>query len=89
MNVIPWYATVIRLIVPFSILRWQLGGILISMVVDMYDWKFVHVITGEDMIMYQTWDKALDLYYWLFIIWVIWRTWKDAWVKKVALGLFG
>lgn len=88
MNVIPWYITVIRLIVPFSILRWQLGGILISMVVDVYDWQFVNVMSAEDTIVYQTWDKTLDLYYWLFIIWIILSTWKDAWAKKVAFGLF-
>jgi len=89
MNVVPWFVTATRLIVPFSILRWQLGGILVSIVVDLYDWKFVHVVTDEDMVVYQAWDKALDLYYWLFIVWIIVRSWKDAWAKKMALGFFG
>jgi len=87
MSVIPWYITVVRLLVPASILRWSLWGLLASSIVDMYDWKFVSVMTDQDMIVYQSWDKAMDLYYWLFILWIVW-SWKDSWAKKIAVGLF-
>ena len=30
----------------------------------------------------------MDSYAFLFIIWVVWH-WKDAWARRVALGLFG
>ncbi len=87
MSVIPWYVTIVRLFVPLLMLRWSLGGLLASNVVDMYDWKFVNVMTDQDMMIYQSWDKAMDLYYWLFILWIVWL-WKDSWIKKVAIGLF-
>ena len=87
MNVIPWYVTVVRLLVPASILCWPLWGLLASTVVDMYDWKFVYVVTDQDMVIYQAWDKVMDLYYWLFALWIV-RSWKDSWARKVAVGLF-
>ena len=87
MNVIPWYVTVVRLLVPASILSWPLWGLLASTVVDMSDWEFVHVVTDQDMVVYQAWDKAMDLYYWLFALWIV-RSWKDSWARKVAVGLF-
>jgi len=39
------------------------------------------------MVVYQAWDKAMDLFYWLFILWIVW-SWKDVWTKRVAFGLF-
>lgn len=87
MSVIPWYVTVVRLLVPISILRWPLWGVLAAVVADMYDWKFVSVVTDQDLALYQAWDKGMDFYYWLFILWVVWK-WKDIWAKRVAVGLF-
>jgi len=87
MNVIPWYVMMVRLLVPISILRWSLWGLLASTVVDMYDWKFVQVVTDQDVVAYQSWDKVMDLYYWLFALWIVWL-WKDVWARKVAVGLF-
>ena len=87
MSVVPWYITVVRLLVPVSILRWSLWGLLASTIVDMYDWKFVSVITDQDMVFYQSWDKAMDLYYWFFVLWIVWL-WKDDWARKIAAGLF-
>ncbi len=87
MNVIPWYVTAVRLLVPVSILRWPLWGLLASSVADMYDWKFIHVITDQETATYQAWDKAMDLYYWLFILWIV-RLWKESWARKMAVGLF-
>ena len=87
MSVVPWYITIVRLLVPVSILRWSLWGLLASSIVDMYDWKFVHVATDQDMVVYQSWDKVMDLYYWLFVLWIVW-SWKDSWARKVAVALF-
>lgn len=57
------------------------------MIVDMYDWKFVHVVSAETDKVYQAWDKGMDLYYWLFILWVV-RSLQDKWARQVAWGLF-
>ena len=37
---------------------------------------------------YQNWDKAMDLYASLFIVWIV-RQWHDVWARRVALGFFG
>jgi len=79
--------TLIRLIVPFSILKWPLPGILLSNLADLYDWQFAPVHNAADMKLYQTWDKAMDLYYWLFALVIVFR-WKDIWAKRIAVGLF-
>lgn len=83
----PFIETIIRLIVPFSIFKWPLTGIIISNLSDMYDWKFIKVKTAEDLRLYQTWDKAMDLYYQTIIVLVILR-FKDEIFKKTAIILF-
>lgn len=85
--VVPFYIILIRLIVPFSILRWSLFGILLSTLVDMYDWKFVHVASDTDLAFYQYLDKGFDFYYLLFALIVAFR-WKDILAKNIAIFLF-
>lgn len=87
MDIIPWYITPIRLLIPFIILRYPLLGIIASMLADGVDWQFIDVLTPADTVIYQSWDKMIDLYYWLFILWIV-RSWKDIWAKRVAFGLF-
>lgn len=84
---IPVFQTVVRLLIPLSILRFPLIGILLAMLVDMYDWKFVSLATPEQYNFYQNWDKALDFYYQLFIIFIVFR-FKDEIAKKTAIFLF-
>ena len=88
MSYIPWYVTTIRLVVPFLILRFPLLGILASMVADGADWILIGVTSNEIDAVYQNWDKAMDSYSFLFIVWVVWH-WRDSWTRSVALGLFG
>lgn len=85
---IPWYLTLVRLIIPISILRFPLLGILASIAADASDWIFVGVTSSEMNTIYQNWDKAMDVYSFLFIVWVVY-TWQNIWARKVALGLFG
>jgi len=58
MSVIPWYVTAVRLLVPFSILRWPLWGLLASSVVDMYDWKFVQVTTSQERVFWHYFNSG-------------------------------
>jgi hypothetical protein len=85
---IPWYVTFARLLAPVLILSWPFWGIVATMFVDTVDWKFIQVVTSSDNIAYQAWDKMMDLYSWIFILWIL-RSWKDVWARKVAIMLFG
>jgi len=82
------YLTIIRLVIPFAILRLPLFGILASIWVDSSDWDIIGVKSSDMDKIYQNWDKAMDLYAFLFIVWVVCQ-WKDVWAKRVALGFFG
>jgi len=85
---IPWYLTVIRLIVPISILRFPLLGMLASIEADILDWNFIGVTSGQVNVVYQNWDKAMDFYSYLFVVWIVLH-WSDIWARRIALGLFG
>lgn len=87
MNSIPWYLTLVRLIVPISILRFPLFGILASIYVDSADWKVIGVTSDNLDYIYQNWDKAMDLYSFLFILWIVYK-WKDTWARNTAFGFF-
>lgn len=84
---IPFYVTLLRLLVPLSILKWPLWGVLVSSLADIYDWKLVNLKTESDFLLYQNWDKAMDLYYLIFALFMTLK-WKDKLAKKIALGLF-
>ena len=88
MSYIPWYITLTRLIIPFSVLRFPLLGILAAMFADGADWIIIGVTSLKMDAAYQNWDKAMDLYSFLFIVLVVWA-WQDIWAKRMALGLFG
>ncbi len=88
MSFIPWYVTLIRLIVPVSILRFPLWGIVASMFADGSDWNLIGIKSKAMDEAYQRWDKSMDLYAYLFTLWIVIQ-WKDKWAKRIAIGLFG
>lgn len=84
---VPWYVTLVRLVVPFSILRFPFFGIIASTLADMYDWKFVTIKNHADYVWYENWDKVMDLYYWLFAL-IIVAGWKEERAKTIAFIFF-
>jgi hypothetical protein len=68
MSYIIWFLTLVRLAIPILILRFPLLGILVSIEADASDWIFVGVTSSEMNTIYQNWDKAMDLYGFLFIV---------------------
>jgi hypothetical protein len=84
---------ILRLIVPLSILRWPLGGALVSMALDAADVILVDAIAsvlgqpGEFGPFYAQIDKWLDLWY-LSLELVVTRRWPEALVRRAAAGLF-
>lgn len=87
MDLIPWYVTIVRLLVPFLILKYPFLGMIANILVDMGDWNFIHVVTIKNNLVYQNWDKFFDIYSWLFVLYVI-RFWSDMWAKKMAIFFF-
>lgn len=79
--------TLVRLLVPFIILRFPLLGIALSILADLYDWKFYPVTNAEELAEYQSWDKALDFYYQLFILYIALKI-KDMMSKSIAFAMF-
>ncbi len=78
--------TLLRIVVPFSILRWPLFGILLSSFLDLNDYFYLSQ-SGIDMSNYQTWDKLLDTLY-LAIAAYTCFSWKEVFAKKVAIFSF-
>jgi hypothetical protein len=79
--------TIARLIIPISILRYPLIGILFAALLDWKDWDFLGVSTDKEMIFYQNWDKVMDLFY-LGLAWWTSLSWKDQVAKITSSTLF-
>lgn len=84
---------VLRLAVPLSILRYPLGGVLASIILDSLDQDLVYVISGDGILLggslanYQLIDKLLDVYYLSFAFFMSLR-WPDTLPKQASLILF-
>ena len=81
----------VRLLVPFSILRWPLAGIVLSILADAADIMVFEKIGGPGPIAWEDYhllDKVLDTYYLAFAAFVAWR-WRDKLARNIALALFG
>lgn len=79
--------TVIRLVVPLTILRWPLLGGVLAILADMSDWNILSLKTSQDYAYYQSWDKILDMYYLSLEAWVI-MSWRSIFAKKISLFFF-
>ena len=79
--------TIIRLSAALLIFRFPLFGVLLSALLDGYDWDFLHTTEKFNYDFYQIWDKFMDLSY-LTIALVTVRNWKDIIAKKIALFFY-
>ena len=77
-----------RLVVPLSIFRWPLAGILLSIAADASD-VMIFEVTGYGFFggMYHHLDKVFDIYY-LFFAWLVARKWHDVLARRTAALLF-
>ena len=81
------YLTILRMIIPFVILKRPLLGLFACMAIDYVDFGLLPLHTPDDYKMYQVWDKLLDTYYLAFAAYIAY-TWKDKTVAKLALIAF-
>ena len=79
--------TLVRLILPLSILRWPLFGIILAASLDYKDWDFLGVSNDREMIFYQNWDKFMDIYY-LALAWFVSLKWQDKIARVTSSILF-
>lgn len=79
-----------RLVVPFTILRWPLAGVFVSIVADAADIMVFEKMGGPGPIRWEDYhllDKFLDTYYLAFAAFVAWG-WRDVLARKIAVSLF-
>lgn len=88
--IVPLLVLGYRVLIPFTILRWPLGGLLLSIVADASD-VVVMQLVGWGVFAgraYTPWDKVLDLWY-LFFAWhAVRKFWKEPLARTVAQTLF-
>jgi hypothetical protein len=81
--------TIIRILVPFSIVRWPLAGAIFCIIADTYD-HTVFRTTGFGPFgseHYQQWDKLLDTWY-LLMLFAVSLQWTNALARRTCAILF-
>lgn len=78
----------IRFVVPLWIPRYPLPAVLAALVVDALDQTLFQVLTDDPLTGYQTYDKALDIYYLAIAYCATMRNWRDPVAFGLARGLF-
>jgi hypothetical protein len=74
-----------RLLVPLLIIRWPLPAIVASLILDAVDQTvFQAVAPGADLAGYQSYDKALDVYYLVIAYISTLRNWTSQFAVSIA-----
>lgn len=76
-----------RLILPLLILKYPLIGGAIAIYLDNLDWHTKDIFNLQPFGDYQSVDKLLDLYY-LSLLALVARSFKDILMRNIILGLF-
>ncbi len=79
--------SLIRISAGLLIFRWPLPGVLLSALLDGYDWDFLHNTKDFSYDFYQNWDKVMDMTYLTIALSTI-RNWKDVFAKKIAIFFY-
>ncbi len=81
-------ATAVRLLVPLLMFRWPLAGVLLSMLADVSDFAFLNTQTPEAYLFYQTWDRAMDVWFYIVSVPMVVK-WKDPRSRTIAFVFLG
>ncbi len=79
---------VLRLVVPLLIPRFTLPALLASLVIDGVDGGIFAGLESVDTSWYQSYDKALDIYYLALTYLAVRRNWPDLFSVRVAAALW-
>jgi hypothetical protein len=83
-----WIVAVARFLVPLTIPRYPLPGILAALVLDAADQTIFQQFPGLDLEGYQGYDKALDIYYLTIAYIATLRNWENLFAFQVSRFLF-
>lgn len=78
----------LRLFVPLLILRYPLPAIVFALVLDAADQTIFQALTDLDLANYQSYDKALDVFYLAIAYIAVFRNWRNPTAVAVAIGLW-
>lgn len=78
----------LRLGAPLLILRFPLPAIMFALVLDAADQTIFQAMTDLDLSNYQSYDKALDIYYLAIAYIATFRNWRNGTAILVAAGLW-
>lgn len=82
-----WFIVVaIRLLVPLTILRWNLAGSVLAILADNFDVVILDMLGVKDFSPYNRVDKFLDTYMYLIQGYTVWY-WRNKFAKKMGLFL--
>lgn len=77
-----------RVLVPLLIPRFPLPGLLASLVIDGIDQSVFQAFTDLDLTNYQSYDKALDIYYLTIAYLSVLRNWRSRFAVGIAAVLW-
>ncbi|MFN2138713.1 MAG: hypothetical protein ACK2UK_22345 [Candidatus Promineifilaceae bacterium] len=83
-----WAVVLSRVLVPLTIPRYPLPGILAALVLDAVDQTIFQGLTGVTMFGYQGYDKALDIYYLAIAYTATLRNWTNYAAVRISRFLF-
>jgi hypothetical protein len=79
--------TLVRMLLPLTVLRWPLIGVLLTLGADLVDYHIFQMMYPIDFTLYSRWDKMLDFYYLIFFWFATWE-WKNMTARYLGSALF-
>ncbi len=86
--VVLWSVVLIQFLAPLFIAKFPLPAILTCLVVDAVDQSVLQAFTSLDLVDYQSYDKALDIFYLAIAMLATLRNWASYPAVQVARFLF-
>ncbi|NCF68056.1 MAG: hypothetical protein GWP61_18990 [Chloroflexi bacterium] len=86
--IIFWTIVSLRILIPLTIPRYPLPGIIASLVLDAIDQTLFQSLTNFQLDGYQGYDKALDIYYLAIAYIATLRNWSNQWAVRISRFLF-
>ncbi len=86
--IIFWAVVLARILVPLTIPRYPLPGILAALILDAVDQTVFQALTGLTLTGYQGYDKALDIYYLAIAYIATLRNWTNYAAVRISRFLF-
>jgi hypothetical protein len=83
-----WAIVALRVLIPLTIPRFPLPGILAALILDAADQSLFQALTDLQLDGYQGYDKALDIYYLAIAYIATLRNWMNQWAFRISRFLF-